>query len=226
MARRPLPSLVLALAAAAVLASTARAAPSDPPAVKTAAQAAGHGAQAAPAPAKKTEPAQAAGHGAQAAPAPAKKTEPAQAADAHAAPAPKKAEASAPTGHGAAAGSTPAASHGAPAAPVKKTAKVDRKAIEAEVRQVVTRINAAMQEVAAAPAAKPATKPTGAGHGTQAVQGAPAVPARVPGKARPSPLLVWDDTLKGGNVTLVWDPELAPRPAGNGARLVWGEEKK
>ena len=97
MARRPLPSLVLAFAAAAVLASTAWAAPSDPPAVKTTAQAAGHGPQAAPAPAKKIEPA--------------------PAADAHAAPAPKKAEAavhvvdaakkpdsSAPTGHGEVAG--------------------------------------------------------------------------------------------------------------------------
>ena len=206
MARRPLPSLVLAFAAAAVLASTAWAAPSDPPAVKTTAQAAGHGPQAAPAPAKKIEPA--------------------HAADAHAAPAPKKAEASPPTGHGEVAGPTPAASHGTPAAPVKKKAKVDRKAIEAEVRQVVTRINAAMQEVAAAPAAKPATKATGAGHGTEAVQGAPAVPARVPGKARPSPLLVWDDTLKGGNVTLVWDPDLVPRPASGGTKLVWGEDKK
>lgn len=206
MARRPLPILVFASVAVAVLASTAWAAPSDPPAVKKTAQAAGHGPQTVPAPAKKIEPAHAAD--AHAAPAP---------KDAHAAPAPKKAEANAPTGHGDAAGSTPAAAHPAPAAPVKKKAKVDRKAIEAEVRQVVTRINAAMQEVASAPAAKPATKATGAGHGT---------PARVPGKARPSPLLVWDDTLKGGNVTLVWDPELAPRPAGNGARLVWGEDKK
>jgi hypothetical protein len=200
MARRPLPSLVFVFVAAAVLASTAWAAPSDPPTAKKTAQAAGHGPQTAPALAKKTEPA--------------------HAADAHAAPAPKIPEASAPTGHGAAAGPTPAASHGTPPAPVKKKAKVDRKAIEAEVRQVVTRINAAMQEVAAAPAAKPATKATGAGHG------APAVPARVPGKARPSPLLVWDDTLKGGNVTLVWDPDLVPRPASGGTRLVWGEEKK
>ncbi len=158
-----------------------------------------------PPPAKKAE--QAASHAAPQAHAPAKKPEPAEAKPA--------AEAS------------KAAAHGDTAPPVKKSPKPDRKAIEAEVRQVVSRINTAMAEASEKPAVKPAAKPSGGAHASAghiaeaAVQGHP--PAKK--KSRPAPLLVWDDTLQPGNVKLVWDPDVVPRAVPAGARLSWGDEK-
>jgi hypothetical protein len=196
-----------------------------------------HGA-AAPAPAaKKTEPA--AQHGA-AAPAE-KKAEPA--AEHGASPAKGAAEkpvaekaAAEPkpaVGHGEPAGTTKAAAHGETAPAVKRNARAERKAIEAEVRQVVTKINAAMAEAAAKPLPKSSAKAEGAGHAPvgggeapAASERAPAAGAHAPARKRPAPLLVWDETLKSGSVKLVWDGELVPRSAPAGARLAWGDEKK
>ena len=136
-------------------------------------------------------------------------------------------------GHGEPAATTKTASHGETSPPVKRNARAERKAIEAEVRQVVTKINAAMAEAATKPLQKPSAKAEGASHASAgggdapaAAAHAPAVRGSAPARKRPAPLLVWDETLKAGNATLVWDPELVPRAAPAGARLSWGDEKK
>lgn len=196
--------LVLTVATA-IAATAAAAATSDPPVTRKAGQAAAHAAPQAHAPATKPEPA------------PAKPS----AEGTHAAEPQHAAEPKSP------AEPKPAAGHGESAG-AKKSPKPDRKAIEAEVRQVVSRINSAMTEASEKPVAKPTAKtPAGAqrspGHGAEpASQGHPTAKK----KSRPAPLLVWDDTLKPGNVKLVWDPDVAPRAVPAGARLSWGDEKK